>query len=177
MAESLLCSRKKFSGKTLLPCGNHFYVSVRLRPKALCCRAVRPYINKYLFMITSGVGGQDQQNFCLQGGQAGGQNKFEQKSRGSRQTITFFSSLFRIIFFGWGGRWVQRIYYFTFIILIVLQKASSDLIYFGAVGGGAGRSKGYFYLFWLSFKKYIGYIWFQLFLGGGGEVRCRSKEY
>ena len=44
VAESLLCSRKKFSGKTLLPCGNHFYVSVRLRPKALCCRVVRPSV-------------------------------------------------------------------------------------------------------------------------------------
>ena len=75
VAESLKCSRKRFSDKTLLPCGNHFYVSVRLRPKALCCRVVRPsarpYINKYLFRIRSGVGGQGQLDFYLPGGQAG----------------------------------------------------------------------------------------------------------
>ena len=34
------CSRNRFSGKTLLPCGNHFYTYVRLRPEALCCRVV-----------------------------------------------------------------------------------------------------------------------------------------
>ena len=44
VAESLMCSRNRFSGKTLLPCGKHFYVSVRLRPKALCCRVVRPSV-------------------------------------------------------------------------------------------------------------------------------------
>ena len=41
-AESLKCSGNRFSGKTLLPCGNHFYVSVRLRPEAICFRIVRP---------------------------------------------------------------------------------------------------------------------------------------
>ena len=128
MAESLLCFRKKFSGKTLLQCGNHFYVSFRLRPKALCCRVVRPsvrpslspYINKYLFRIRSGVGGQGQFDFCLTGGQAGGggggQNKFEQKSRGSRQIIIFFSSLFRIFFFRVRGKVGQTniLFYFYY---------------------------------------------------------------
>ena len=62
------------------------------------------------------MGGQGQLDFCLPGGQAGGQNKFEQKSRGSRQIIIFFSSLFRIIFFSGEGEGGSNEY----IILLLL---------------------------------------------------------
>ena len=53
------------------------------------------------------------------------------------------------------------IYYY---FLKCFFKASSDLIFFC---GWADRSKEYCYLFLLSFKKNIGHLWFQLFLGGG----------
>ena len=53
VAETLMCSRNIFSGKTLLPCGNYFYVSVRLRPKALCCRVVRPSVRPSVRILTN----------------------------------------------------------------------------------------------------------------------------
>ena len=49
VAETLMCSRNRFSGKTLLPCGKHFYVYARLRPKALCCRVVRPSVRPSVY--------------------------------------------------------------------------------------------------------------------------------
>ena len=76
------------------------------------------------------------------------------------------------------GKVVQTNLLFYFYYFNSFAKTFSDLIYFGGVGGGAGKSKGYLYLFWLSFKKYIGYIWFQLFLGGGRyDVDQRNKNF
>ena len=49
---------------------------------------------------------------------------------------------------GGAGGYVKRIYYFTFIILIILQKGSSDLIYIGGVGvGGQVGQKNIFIYF------------------------------
>ena len=137
------------------------------------CPSVRPSV-RILTNIYSGSGRgwgvKANLIFVWQGGRRGGggvKTNLNKKLGGPGKLLFFSVASSGLFFFGWGGRWVKRIYYFTFIILVVLQKASSDLIYFGGVGGGSGRSKGYFYLFWLSFNKYIGYIWFQLFLGGG----------
>ena len=46
---------------------------------------------------------------------------------------------------GGAGGYVKRIYYFTFIILIILQKGSSDLIYIGGVGGQVGQKNIFIY--------------------------------
>ena len=158
---------------SLFACGRrHYVVGLSVRP------SVRPSI-RILTNIYSGSGRgwgvEAKLIFVCQGGKRRVKTNLNKKVGGPGKLLFFSVDSSGLFFFGWGGRWVKRIYYFTFIILIVLQKASSDLIYFGGVGGQVGQ-KDIFYLFWLSFKKYKGYIWFQLFFFLGG-VRCRSKEY
>ena len=145
--------------------------------------SVRPSI-RILTNIYSGSGrgwGGVKANliFVCQGGKRRVKTNLNKKVGGPGKLIFFSVASLGLFFSGWGGRWVKRIYYFTFIILTVLQKASSDLIYFGGVGGlvQVGQ-KDIFYLFWLSFKKYKGYIWFQLFLGGGRyDVDQRNNNF
>ena len=76
--------------------------------------------------------------FVCQGGRRGVKTNLNKKVGGPGKLL-FFSVASSGLFFSGEGRWVKRIYYFTFIILIVLQKASSDLIYFGGMGGGEGQ--------------------------------------
>ena len=96
VAESLKCSRNRFSGKTL-PCGNNLLTNIFFfffafnavaSPDNISLQAgrVRPEV---------GGGGVKAKLIFFARGAGGGQNKFEQKSRGSRQNI--------IIFFRMGG--------------------------------------------------------------------------